>query len=169
MPLRRGGSSRWPHLGCGPRFPSGRCSGGWGRSYSRALHRKRVRNSIRGAPSAGRSGERTTNSADGSWSSSLAVRPAAHGLLRSSSFASSRSENSATSKATRRQRVQRLMMDCRVVPVIDRSGHPRAVCHEPGRCARTRRTPGTEAGSPEGFLGGDGARNGAATRTLPSC
>ena len=63
----------------------------------------------------------------------------------------------------------RLKMDCRVVPTIGRSGHPTASCHGPGRCERTRRTPGTAAGSPGGSPGGGGARNAAATRTLRAC
>ena len=62
-----------------------------------------------------------------------------------------------------------LMMDCRVVTARGRSRRPTASCHGLGRCGRTRRTPGTAAGSPAGFHGGGGATTAAATRTPPGC
>ena len=50
-PPWRGGDSRLPHFGIGPRLPLGRSVGG--RAYSRASCRNRVRNSMRGEPSSG--------------------------------------------------------------------------------------------------------------------
>ena len=64
---------------------------------------------------------------------------------------------------------RRLMMDCRVVPTVGRSGHLRASCHGRGHCGRTRRTRGRAGGSLGGFLDEGGARNATATRTLRAC
>jgi DNA-directed RNA polymerase subunit RPC12/RpoP len=60
-----------------------------------------------------------------------------------------------------------LMMDSRVVPAKGQSLTLTASCHEPERCARTRRNPGTAAGSPGEFLGAVAANSEATTRILP--
>jgi hypothetical protein len=65
--------------------------------------------------------------------------------------------------------IERLKMDCRVVRARGRSATPTASFPGLGRCARTRRIPGTAAGSPAGSPDGDGAMSGAATRTLRGC
>src|SRR5512135_1644382 len=74
----------------------------------------------------------------------------------------------SSDNAPGREKSFRLIRDSGVLSE-DRSGSPTGPCPAFGRCAQTRRSPGTTAAAPGRSLDEDGANCVTATRTLPPC